>query len=64
MHVCMYLIMYLVEIEENLIEAQESNVNIQVRLENAVIRQKESDIFATRTIRHMHTNLATVGTAL
>ncbi|ORZ00640.1 hypothetical protein BCR43DRAFT_485566, partial [Syncephalastrum racemosum] len=48
------------EIEENLIEAQESNVNIQVRLENAVIRQKESDTFATRTIRHMHTNLATV----
>ncbi|KAF7725345.1 hypothetical protein EC973_009685 [Apophysomyces ossiformis] len=48
------------EIEEDLTATQEDNVNLQVLLERAVTRQKESDVFATRAVRHMHADLASV----
>ncbi|KAG2190305.1 hypothetical protein INT46_002722 [Mucor plumbeus] len=48
------------EIEKGLTATQEVNVNLQVLLEKAVNNQKESDVYATRAMRHIHTNLATV----
>ncbi|KAI8640678.1 hypothetical protein BD408DRAFT_419472 [Parasitella parasitica] len=39
---------------------QEVNVNLQVLLEKAVNSQRESDVYATRAMRHIHINLATV----
>lgn len=48
------------EIEKGLTATQEVNVNLQVLLEKAVNRQRESDVYATRAMRHIHTNLATV----
>lgn len=48
------------EIEKGLTATQEVNVNLQVLLERAVHKQKESDVYATRAMRHIHTNLATV----
>ncbi|KAG0183061.1 hypothetical protein DFQ28_005026 [Apophysomyces sp. BC1034] len=48
------------EIEDDLTATQEVNVNLQVLLERAVTRQKESDVFATRAVRHMHADLASV----
>lgn len=48
------------EIEKGLTATQEVNVNLQVLLEKAVHNQRESDVYATRAMRHIHTNLATV----
>ncbi|KAI8879898.1 hypothetical protein K501DRAFT_287168 [Backusella circina FSU 941] len=48
------------EIEEGLTATQEVNVNLQVLLERAVSKQKENDVNATRAMRHIHSNLATV----
>ncbi|GAN04727.1 hypothetical protein MAM1_0072d04191 [Mucor ambiguus] len=48
------------EIEKGLTATQEVNVNLQVLLERAVNNQRESDVHATRAMRHIHTNLATV----
>ncbi|KAI8378366.1 hypothetical protein BD560DRAFT_390172 [Blakeslea trispora] len=48
------------EIEKGLTATQEVNVNLQVLLERALNRQKESDVNATRAMRHLHTNLANV----
>ncbi|KAI9025069.1 hypothetical protein CLU79DRAFT_746122 [Phycomyces nitens] len=48
------------EIEEDLTTTQEVNVNLQVILERAVSRQKETDVSATRTMRHIHADLASV----
>ncbi|GAA5809264.1 hypothetical protein MFLAVUS_002669 [Mucor flavus] len=48
------------EIEKGLTATQEVNVNLQVLLEKAVNTQRESDVYATRAMRHIHTNLATV----
>ncbi|CAO3589492.1 unnamed protein product [Absidia cylindrospora] len=45
------------EIEQDLTETQEDNVNLQVLLERAVKHQKESDVFATQTIRNIHSDL-------
>ncbi|KAI9318818.1 hypothetical protein BX666DRAFT_1544741 [Dichotomocladium elegans] len=52
-----------IEIEQDIVQAQESNVNLQIRLENAVVRQKETDTDASRTIRNLHTNLAMIAYA-
>ncbi|KAI8095082.1 uncharacterized protein B0P05DRAFT_524631 [Gilbertella persicaria] len=48
------------EIEKGLTATQEVNVNLQVLLERAVNRQRESDVNATRAMRHLHSNLANV----
>ncbi|KAL0089749.1 hypothetical protein J3Q64DRAFT_1696845 [Phycomyces blakesleeanus] len=48
------------EIEEDLTTTQEVNVNLQVILERAVSRQKETDVSATRTMKHIHADLASV----
>lgn len=48
------------EIEKGLTATQEVNVNLQVLLEKAVNKQKETDVYATRAMRHIHTNLANV----
>ncbi|KAI7871962.1 uncharacterized protein EV154DRAFT_529517 [Mucor mucedo] len=48
------------EIEKGLTATQEVNVNLQVLLEKTVNKQRESDVYATRAMRHIHTNLATV----
>ncbi|KAI8890311.1 hypothetical protein K501DRAFT_319955 [Backusella circina FSU 941] len=48
------------EIEEDLTATQEVNVNLQVLIEKAVNKQKESDVYATQAMRHIHSNLATV----
>lgn len=53
-------ILYTDEIEKGLTATQEVNVNLQVLLERAVNNQRESDVHATRAMRHIHTNLATV----
>jgi hypothetical protein len=48
------------EIEKDLTATQEVNVNLQVLIEKAVNKQKESDVYATQAMRHIHSNLATV----
>ncbi|KAI8993305.1 hypothetical protein BDB01DRAFT_775837 [Pilobolus umbonatus] len=48
------------EIENGLTATQEVNVNLQIMLENAVDKQKESDVYANQTMKHLYTNLATV----
>ncbi|KAG1497440.1 hypothetical protein G6F45_012031 [Rhizopus arrhizus] len=48
------------EIEEDITATQEVNVNLQVLLERAVDKQKETDVHATRTMKHIHSNLANV----
>lgn len=50
----------IVEIEQDLTRTQETNINLQIRLENAVTRQRESDGHATRAIRDLHSDLAMV----
>lgn len=47
-----------IEIEQDLTRTQETNINLQIRLENAVTRQRESDGHATRAIRDLHSDLA------
>ncbi|KAI8072633.1 hypothetical protein BC940DRAFT_291236 [Gongronella butleri] len=48
------------EIEQDLLATQENNVNLQVLLERAVRRQKETDQRATQRIRHLHSNLSMI----
>ncbi|KAI7870978.1 hypothetical protein BDF14DRAFT_1878816 [Spinellus fusiger] len=48
------------EIEQDLTNTQEVNVNLHVILERAVTKQKETDVTATRTMRHIHADLASV----
>ncbi|KAG0738880.1 hypothetical protein G6F57_009426 [Rhizopus arrhizus] len=48
------------EIEEDITATQEVNVNLQVLLERAVDKQKETDVHATRTMKHIHSNLVNV----
>ncbi|KAG1456070.1 hypothetical protein G6F56_006918 [Rhizopus delemar] len=48
------------EIEQDITATQEVNVNLQVILERAVNKQKETDVYATRTMKNIHSNLATV----
>ncbi|KAI9256005.1 hypothetical protein BY458DRAFT_535464 [Sporodiniella umbellata] len=48
------------EIEQDITATQEVNVNLQVILERAVHRQKETDVYAIRAMKNLHSNLATV----
>ncbi|EIE81355.1 hypothetical protein RO3G_06060 [Rhizopus delemar RA 99-880] len=48
------------EIEQDITATQEVNVNLQVILERAVHKQKETDVYATRAMKNIHTHLATV----
>jgi hypothetical protein len=48
------------EIEQDITATQEANVNLQVILERAVHKQKETDVYATRAMKNIHTHLATV----
>ncbi|ORE11982.1 hypothetical protein BCV72DRAFT_300315 [Rhizopus microsporus var. microsporus] len=48
------------EIEEDITATQEVNVNLQVLLERAVNKQKETDVYATREMKNIHSNLANV----
>ncbi|CAO3684312.1 unnamed protein product [Rhizopus stolonifer] len=48
------------EIEQDITATQEVNVNLQVILERAVNKQKETDVYATRAMKNIHSNLATV----
>ncbi|ORX63171.1 hypothetical protein DM01DRAFT_1379693 [Hesseltinella vesiculosa] len=47
-------------IEKDILTTQEDNVNLQVLLERAVKRQKETDQIATQRLRHLHTNLSLI----
>lgn len=51
---------YIEEIEEDITATQEVNVNLQVLLERAVNKQKETDVYATREMKNIHSNLANV----
>ncbi|KAG1462011.1 hypothetical protein G6F56_005606 [Rhizopus delemar] len=48
------------EIEQDITATQEVNVNLQVLLERAVDKQKETDVNANRAMKHLHSNLVNV----
>ncbi|KAI9276144.1 hypothetical protein BY458DRAFT_506505 [Sporodiniella umbellata] len=48
------------EIEQDITETQEVNVNLQLLLERAVDRQKETDVHATQAMKSIHSNLISV----